>query len=470
MKRRPPPRDAEAVPASRQRHRRAGRAPAAPALRGPAGRGCRRRPDLPAGRHRRRAVGSRATRAWRLSQSRRRVGQAPRPRSGPAANGCRWPARSCSTPTRFNQEFDAIHDRAVVHASFRARRRVGYAEREGGVDGRRLITVAAGWTSPSTWRWHSARRCASSGQAMRRAGRHRHPVQLRAWAWTGRHARRLGLAYSHLSGTMQAHIEGSPAVGRQVGLNARAAVTARAGARRFSRPRDILEAVRLFRALRRRPGALGRSRRRRRPRLPDRAHEPQALPHRTRHAQRHRRRAAPMREHALRPGDIAGMKVYASSLIVRLVGRPAGPAWTRPPPTVHGLHRRHGHPAWPGGHPGFRSGRTGRSAPAGAGRPHRGAGRRQSRSQRHVLPQRVELHLRDGCLALDMPEFPAAGAAAGRSRARRRSAPAAPRPNSPVPPDRAEALIRRSDEPSCARSSRCCRPPTSVLSRVDACA
>ena len=32
-----------------------------------------------------------------------------------------------------------------------------------------------------------------------------------------------------------------------------------------------------------------------------------------------------MREHALRPGDIAGMKVYASSLIVRLVGRPARP-------------------------------------------------------------------------------------------------------------------------------------------------
>ena len=52
----------------------------------------------------------------------------------------------------------------------------------------------------------------------------------------------LGLAYSHLSGTMQAHIEGSPAVGLQVGLNARAAVTAfelaRAG---FPGPRDILE-------------------------------------------------------------------------------------------------------------------------------------------------------------------------------------------------------------------------------------
>ena len=87
-----------AVPASRQRHRRAGRAPAAPALRGPAGRGCRRRPDLPAGRHRRRAVGSRHPRMAALKQA--AAARAPRPRSGPAANGCRWPARSCSTPTR----------------------------------------------------------------------------------------------------------------------------------------------------------------------------------------------------------------------------------------------------------------------------------------------------------------------------------------------------------------------------------
>jgi 2-methylcitrate dehydratase PrpD len=52
----------------------------------------------------------------------------------------------------------------------------------------------------------------------------------------------LGIAYSQLAGTMQAHVEGSPMLAMQVGLASRAAVTAldlaRAG---FSGPRDVLE-------------------------------------------------------------------------------------------------------------------------------------------------------------------------------------------------------------------------------------
>jgi 2-methylcitrate dehydratase PrpD len=52
----------------------------------------------------------------------------------------------------------------------------------------------------------------------------------------------LGIAYSQLAGTMQAHLEGSPMLALQVGLAARAAVTAldlaRAG---FSGPRDVIE-------------------------------------------------------------------------------------------------------------------------------------------------------------------------------------------------------------------------------------
>ena len=46
----------------------------------------------------------------------------------------------------FNQEFDAIHDRAVVHAfACIAPATLGYAEREGAIDGRQLIeAVAAG--------------------------------------------------------------------------------------------------------------------------------------------------------------------------------------------------------------------------------------------------------------------------------------------------------------------------------------
>ena len=52
----------------------------------------------------------------------------------------------------------------------------------------------------------------------------------------------LGLMYSHLSGTMQAHVEGSPALAIQVALNSRAALTcwelARSG---FPAPQDMLE-------------------------------------------------------------------------------------------------------------------------------------------------------------------------------------------------------------------------------------
>ena len=205
----------------------------------------------------------------------------------------------------FNQEFDAIHDRAVVHAfACIAPAALGYAEREGGVDGRRLITtVAAGLdfaihvalAQRAPMRFFRPAMCGGLGAT----------ATLCKLAGLDEAATRdaLGLAYSHLSGTMQAHIEGSPAVGLQVGLNARAAVTAfelaRAG---FPGRATSWRAVRLFRALRRRPGALGRSRRRRRPRLPDRAHEPQALP--TGRATHSGIGAALrlMREHALRPG------------------------------------------------------------------------------------------------------------------------------------------------------------------------
>src|SRR5690606_7113105 len=52
----------------------------------------------------------------------------------------------------------------------------------------------------------------------------------------------LGLAYSHLSGTMQAHVEGSPTLALQVALNARAALSCWELARNgFPAPRDMLE-------------------------------------------------------------------------------------------------------------------------------------------------------------------------------------------------------------------------------------
>ena len=243
---------------------------------------------------------------------------------------------------------------------------------------------------------------------------------------------------------MQAHIEGSPAVGLQVGLNARAAVTAfelaRAG---FPGPRDILEAVRLLRAVRHRPGALGRSRRRRRPRIQiaRMSHKPYPTGRATHSGIGAALRL--MREHALLPEDIAGMKVHASSLIVRLVGRPARPgmdsatarlcmgyAVPRPSCMAGWASRISIRTRWPiragwNWPPASRCWTTAidpnamcpARGTASAGRPLPDAGHARVSGQ--------------------------PGAAAGRSRADAKFRACCASAQPPVPPDRAEALIRR---------------------------
>ena len=359
----------------------------------------------------------------------------------------------------FNQEFDAIHDRAVVHAfACIAPAALGYAEREGGVDGRRLITaVAAGLdfaihvalAQRAPMRFFRPAMCGGLGAT----------ATLCKLAGLDEAATRdaLGLAYSHLSGTMQAHIEGSPAVGLQVGLNARAAVTAfelaRAG---FPGPRDILEGRSAIsrsttparRAGTKSPATSAAS--------SDRAHEPQALPHRTRHAQRHRRRAAADARTRAAAGDIAGMKVYASSLIVRLVGRPARPGmdsatarlcmgYTVATAILHGQVGIQDFDPDALADP-RRLELAARIEVLDDGNPDPNA----------MCPQRVELHLRDGrCLALDMPEFPGSPALPGRSRARRQ----VPRLLRLGPTSRAAGPGRGADPPpappgGCGRAAR----------------
>lgn len=144
----------------------------------------------------------------------------------------------------FNQEFDCIHDAAVVHAMASLLPAcIGYAQAYGGVSGRELIAavtlgldvaihVALAQRAPM--RFFRPAMCGALGATAALAKLARFDAD------QTRHA--LGLAYSHLSGTMQAHVEGSPAVSMQVGLNARAAVTAfelaRAG---FPGPHDFLE-------------------------------------------------------------------------------------------------------------------------------------------------------------------------------------------------------------------------------------
>ncbi len=227
----------------------------------------------------------------------------------------------------FNQEFDAIHDRAVVHAfACIAPATLGYAEREGAIDGRQLIeAVAAGLdfaihvalAQRAPMRFFRPAMCGGLGAT----------AALCKLASLDETTTRdaLGLAYSHLSGTMQAHAEGSPAVGLQVGLNARAAVTAfelaQAG---FPGPRDILEGPFGYFAL----FDAGQAR----------WHEVAADVGHVFQIERMSHKPYPtgrathsgigavlqlMREHGLHAQDIASVCVHASALIVRLVGRPA---------------------------------------------------------------------------------------------------------------------------------------------------
>ncbi|WPC06235.1 MmgE/PrpD family protein [Pseudomonas benzenivorans] len=143
-----------------------------------------------------------------------------------------------------NQEFDCVHDRAVVHtlASILPAL-LAEAERRGGASGKELILalvlgvdVAAfiGMAQGAPMRFFRPAMCGALGATAALS-------KLAGFDRTMLH-NALGVMYSHLSGTMQAHIEGTPTVALQVGLNARAAVTAfdlaRAG---FIGPKDILE-------------------------------------------------------------------------------------------------------------------------------------------------------------------------------------------------------------------------------------
>lgn len=143
-----------------------------------------------------------------------------------------------------NQEFDCLHDRAVVHTLATVMTSLlAYAEREGGVTGKDFILalcvgvdVAAfiGMAPKAGMRFFRPALCGALGAT----------VAMSKVAGFDRETLRnaLGIMYSHLSGTMQAHTEGLPTVALQVGLNGRAAMSAfdlaRAG---FVGPRDILD-------------------------------------------------------------------------------------------------------------------------------------------------------------------------------------------------------------------------------------
>ena len=143
-----------------------------------------------------------------------------------------------------NQEFDCVHMPAVVHPmAVILSALTAEAERMGGVDGRRFITALAAAVDVATLLGISARdpmrffrpaMCGALGAVAGMASLHRVDAAMLRNA--------LGLAYSHLSGTMQAHVEGSPTLALQIALNSRAALStwrlAQAG---FPGPQEALE-------------------------------------------------------------------------------------------------------------------------------------------------------------------------------------------------------------------------------------
>jgi 2-methylcitrate dehydratase PrpD len=132
------------------------------------------------------------------------------------------------------QEFDCVHEGAVVHPMAAVvPALLGWAERESGVSGARLlravvvaVDVAAtlGMCSRAPMRFF---RPANAGGFGATAG-------LAMLAGLGAEQLRdaVGIYYGQCAGTMQAHAEGTPQLAMQIGFAARSAVTAVALARR----------------------------------------------------------------------------------------------------------------------------------------------------------------------------------------------------------------------------------------------
>lgn len=143
-----------------------------------------------------------------------------------------------------NQEFDCVHEPAVVHpmATILAAL-LAHADAVGGVRGRDFMLALAIAVDTATLLGESARSplrffrpavCGALGASLGLA-------RLRGLDDDAiRDA--LGIAYSQASGTMQAHLEGSPVLALQIGFNARnAVVAADLAAAGLRAPHDVLE-------------------------------------------------------------------------------------------------------------------------------------------------------------------------------------------------------------------------------------
>lgn len=143
-----------------------------------------------------------------------------------------------------NQEWDCVHEPAVVHPmAVVLATLIAWCEARGGATGRDLmagcsvavdVATGIGRAARNKLRFFRPAMCGALGATAGIACIERLDAE------TTRSA--LGLAYSQLSGTMQAHIEGSPVLPMQIGFNTRAALIAVDMAKRGIRgPSEFLE-------------------------------------------------------------------------------------------------------------------------------------------------------------------------------------------------------------------------------------
>ena len=162
-------------------------------------------------------------------------------------SGERLPAPSSAMMNSFlmhNQEFDPVHDLAVVHAFTTVLPvALAVAEAQGGVTGKELLTAVALGVDVACW----------IGISSTSPIAHFRPGTLGAFgavAAAGKisgldqatltHA--MGIVYSQISGTLQPHTEGVQVNSMQTGFNARAAVSAISlAARGIQGPTEVLE-------------------------------------------------------------------------------------------------------------------------------------------------------------------------------------------------------------------------------------
>jgi 2-methylcitrate dehydratase PrpD len=154
---------------------------------------------------------------------------------GPAARGLPLPAAAMVNAYQVHaQEFDCVHEGAVVHPMAAILPSLlGWAEREGGISGETLlraviagvdVAVTLGLCSRAPMRFFRPANCGGFGAV---AG-----LALLAGLDVSQIRDALGIYYGQCAGTMQAHVEASPQLAMQMGFAARNAVTAVELARR----------------------------------------------------------------------------------------------------------------------------------------------------------------------------------------------------------------------------------------------